>query len=134
MKLIFIFPFLLLLFSCEKPAEKKEDYNRGLVGLVVQHADGQSTQIYLPFDDEKKVTQKNIKYEKAIFAEILKEKGFKIINREFNFDQKKPDCNRLIFRLKKEKCECKVIKKYVSTKLLDVYRISESISCNKILK
>ena len=126
--LIFILPLLMLLGCKEKTTKTTATKNstESIVDFVLEHKD--NTVIELPNLYDSLVTNiPDDSVETLILAEILKKKGFKVINwGRGNFMNGPRIVN---FTLQKENCFCVVSKMYYSTASDTLFQMAERINC-----
>ena len=124
----FLIPFIIS--SCDSKTERS-DFNSDLVNLVVKYADGKASQIFIPFDGDKELSETEIKSTQPVLVEKLQQAGFKIV--ESKYEGFGSECASLKVKLRNEKCNCTVFRMYEYTKMEGRYRIRENIDRKKNL-
>nr|WP_315144759.1 hypothetical protein [uncultured Flavobacterium sp.] len=120
----------LLFFSCNsKNDEQYKDFNEKIVDFTIKNSDGKFIELPNLYDSLSK-NIKDDKTEKLILVQILKKKGFEVINWERG---NHPLGSRIVsLTLKKDSCECEVDKIYYSDND-SVANVSERIKCYKAI-
>ncbi|MDI1255760.1 MAG: hypothetical protein PSV16_06645 [Flavobacterium sp.] len=121
----------ILFFSCsEKPIKKPENFNEKVVDFVIENADDKFIEISELYDSLTTNIPED-KDEKIILVQILKKKGFKIVN--YGRGNFPPLGARIIdVTLKNKNCECVVDKIYYLTISDSLYEMRENIKCKTI--
>ena len=119
----------LLLFSCNsKNDDQYKDFNEKIVDFTIKNSDGKFIELPNLYDSLSK-NIKDDKTEKLILVQILKKKGFEVINWGRG---NHPLGSRIVsLTLKIDSCECEVEKIYYSDND-SVVNVSERIKCYKV--
>lgn len=121
----------LLLFSCNsKNDEQYKDFNEKIVDFAIENFNGKFIELPSLYDSLSK-NIKDDKTEKLILVQILKKKGFEVINWGRGNHPLGPRIVTLT--LKKDSCECKVDKIYYSSND-SIGSVSERIKCYKVVE
>lgn len=124
--------FSVLFFSCNKKTENKSvNFNEKIVDFAILISNNKLIELHDLYDSSPKRIVEKDENEKLVLVQILKKKGFKIINWERGNHPLGPRI--IIFNLKKNNCECEVQKIYYSSDAFpkEIYKITESIRCKK---
>ena len=121
----------IILFSCNnKPQNQSKDFDEKIVDFAIKTSNGKYIELPNLYDSMSKNIE-NDKIEKLILVQILKKKGFKVIDWGRGNHPLGPRIVTLT--LKKDSCECEVNKIYYSHSGNDsVDNVSERIKCYKI--
>jgi hypothetical protein len=121
----------IILFSCNnKPQNQSKDFDEKIVDFAIKTSNGKYIELPNLYDSLSKNIE-NDKTEKLILVQILKKKGFKVIDWGRGNHPLGPRIVTLT--LKKDSCECEVNKIYYSHYGNDsVDNVSERIKCYKI--
>lgn len=129
MKYLILFVSIFL-FSCNKHVDTTKDFNEKIVEFAIENSNDKFIELPNLYDSLSKNIEDD-KNEKLILVQILKKKGFKVINWGRGNHPLGPRIVSLT--LKKDSCECKVDKIYYSASVSDsVQNVSERIKCYKV--
>lgn len=124
--------FSIILFSCdEKLKDQSTDFNEKIVDFTIKNSNDKFIELPNLYDSLSKQIMQKDEDEKLILVQILKKKGFEIINWGRGNHPLGP---RIItLTLKKDNCECEVDKIYYSADNLpdSIYVTTERIKCKK---
>jgi len=122
---------ILLFFSCQSRLKNEaKNFDEKIVDFIIENSNDKYLELENLYDSlpHKILNDTN---EKLILVQILKTKGFTVINWGRGNHPLGP---RIVsITLKNGKCECEVDKIYYSTDALpeEIYKITERIKCKK---
>jgi hypothetical protein len=122
----------ILFFSCnEKPKNQLVDFNEKVVDFAIKNSNNKFIELPNLYDSLSKEIVAKDNDEKLILVQILKKKGFEVIDWGRGNHPLGPRI--IVLKLKKDSCECEVQKTYYSTDDLpnEIYKTTESIRCKK---
>ena len=124
-----------MFFSCnEKAKNPYEDFNEKVVEFAIENSNNKFIELPNLYDLLSKEIVAKDGDEKLILVQILKKKGFKVKDWERGNHPLGPRI--IVLKLKKDNCECEVLKTYYSTDDLpnEIYKTTESIRCKKAIQ
>jgi hypothetical protein len=124
--------FSVILFSCnDKPKNESINFNEKIVNFAIKNSNDKFIELPNLNDSLSKQIVLKEEDEKLILFQILKMKGFKIINWGRGNHPLGP--RFIALTLKKDNCECEVDKIYYSTDSFpdSIYSTTERIKCKK---
>ena len=121
-----------LFFSCnEKPKKQTTEFNEKIVEFAIENSNNKFIELPNLYDSLSKEIVAKDEDEKLILVQILKKKGFEI--KDWGRGNHPLGARIITLKLRKENCECEVLKTYYSTDDLprEIYKTTESIRCRK---
>lgn len=115
----------------QKQQPETLDFNEKVVGFLIENSDNKFVELPNLYDSlPKKIIDKD-ENEKLILVQILKNRGFKI--KDWGRGNHPLGPRIINIKLEKGNCLCEVQKIYYSSYNLpdEIYKITESIRCNK---
>jgi hypothetical protein len=136
MKIGFYILLIFLLISCKETVEteikSKDVYYGKLVNFIISNPNGNSVELHDLYDSTTDSIN-NYNEEKLKLVEILKSKGFQIV--DYGRGNYPPLGPRIVsISLKKNRCKCEVDKIYYFTSTEGTFTTSERIKCYWTLK
>jgi len=131
MKNILILLSVLLISCSKKPKKETVEFNEKIVDFAIENSNDKFIELPNLYDSLPKQIVVKDKDEKLILVQILKKKGFEVIDWGRGNHPLGPRI--IVLKLKKDDCECEVQKTYYSTDDLpgEVHKTTESIRCKK---
>lgn len=128
MKNILLLVIFLFVISCNEKKTQNDDFYNRILDVVIENSNGKIVEFPEMYDSlVSKIAEDET--EKLKLAEILKSRGFTIVNWGRGNHPLGPRI--VVINLKNKDCECEVAKVYYSTSVDSLYQISEKISCKK---
>ena len=124
--------FLGLLFSCIVKQKKLPiEFNEKIVNFAIENSNYKFIELPNLYDTLPKEIVDKDEDEKLILVQILKNKGFEVIDWGRGNHPLGP--RMLVLKLKKDYCECEVHKMYYSSDHFpgEIYKATERIRCIK---
>ena len=122
----------VLFFSCNQNSKKQaNEFNEKVVELAIENSKDKFIELPNLYDSLSKDIVAKDEDEKLILVQILKKKGFEV--KDWGHGNHPLGPRIIALKLKKENCECEVLKTYYSTDDLpgEIYKTTESIRCKK---